>query len=81
VFARIALPHATPDDWRAAIRAHVLRPGYDHTTGFGFGLDLILDASSPAGADAVRPPTGGARRPDAGRRGRRRSRSRPATPR
>jgi hypothetical protein len=23
---------------------HALRPGYDHTSEFGYGLDLILDA-------------------------------------
>ena len=26
------------------ITHHALRPGYDHTTEFGYGLDLILDA-------------------------------------
>ncbi|MEV4303505.1 TetR/AcrR family transcriptional regulator [Nonomuraea sp. NPDC049624] len=26
------------------IRDHALRPGYDHTSEFGYGLDLILDA-------------------------------------
>ncbi|MFF0542116.1 TetR/AcrR family transcriptional regulator [Nocardia thailandica] len=29
---------------REMITDHALRPGYDHTTEFGYGLDLILDA-------------------------------------
>jgi hypothetical protein len=36
-----------PDDLphlREMIVDHALRPGYDHTNEFGYGLDLILDA-------------------------------------
>lgn len=38
------LPAEQLPNLREMIVGHALRPGYDHTTEFAFGLDLILDA-------------------------------------